>query len=312
MRLFQRKMSGNSVLVVACVLLLAFPGAKPSDICPAILETPSLLAACVAGTLLTLGLWYLVRQTPGECAGARTERITVFTCVAIATALLSLILRHYSVTWLGRIAFGVTCAGASIACLKGNRRWALVLGVASYAWVSRDFEWIAFMPALLLADVASRAWSTAAHFGMPVVTSRKFAGTLVLVTYLFALGTLQRIGLQGGLQLTTLDYTAGSLGNAHIPNWLAAACLGYKFVIAQVLLLGVGLWRMPAQKQTQILLALGTAHLARGVALLLMLFTCGQSYWTAFRVIADLPFAILGVATVGLLISFDVGAFESV
>jgi hypothetical protein len=112
---------------------------------------------------------------------------------------------------------------------------------------------------------------------------------------------LQRVGLQGGLQLTTLDFAAGTFGDDFMPNWWVAACLIYKFLISQMLLLVVAIAGLPKSRQLSVLSGVGAAHLARGVALLLMLFTCGQSYWTAFRVVADLPFALFGGLVVAVL-----------
>lgn len=296
-RLSEKGRRVDSMVILASGLLLAFSGTRPSDICPTILANSPRVAAFIAGTLLTLGMVLLVQQVP-------KSRVTA-TYAAIAIALLSLILRHYSVSWVGRMAIVVTGAGAVIALLDGHRRLAVVLGVASYAWVSRDFEWIAFIPSLLLAECVSRAWASAVDSELLVKQSRQFASMLALVTFLFALGTLQRIGLQGGLQLITIDYTAGTFGDNIIPTYAVALCAGYKFLIAQVLLLAVGLSRMPTEQQKQVLLGVGAAHLARGVALLLMLFTCGQSYWTALRVVADLPFGILGVLAASLAYAFS-------
>lgn len=295
--LFQKGNAPELVLALASILLLALSGTKPSDICPAILAKSNFVALSVAGALLTLGLLVLLRQEPVERTGS--VRQPPLTVAALGIALLSLMLRHYSVAAFGRWAIIATGIGALAACRRGRTRWAFVLGIASYGWVSRDFEWLAFAPSLILADIIGRVCARAHDFGFGV-TSRKFAGTLVLVTFLFALCTLQRIGLQGGLQLTTLDFAAGSFGDAHVAVWLAATCLVYKFVVAQVLLVGIAIRRMPAKEQSHVLLGLGAAHLARGVALLLMLLTCGHSYWTAFRVVADLPFAMVGVVIAGL------------
>ena len=82
---------------------------------------------------------------------------------AIAFALLCLILRHFAISWVGRVAIVATCAGTVIALLMHNARLAVVLGTASYALVSRDFEWIAFMPALILSSRVGHAFAANFH-----------------------------------------------------------------------------------------------------------------------------------------------------
>ncbi len=307
--LFKKGNRLDSTVMLASIALLSFSGTKTSDICPALLARSPFIAALTAGALLMLGLAYLM--TRGKIDGPNSSKSSLFTYSAIVVALLSLVLRHYSISWGGRLAIFATCACTIIALLMRNVRLALVLGVASYALVSRDFEWIAFMPALVLSNQVGRAFTTGSGSERTSRDLTQTTWTLVLVTFLFALGMLQRIGLQGGLQLITPDFSAGSFGDDFTPNWLMGACLIYKFVIAQMLLFVVALARLPASRQISVLSGIGAAHLARGVALLLMLFTCGQSYWTAFRVVADLPFALVGTFVAALAIGLCVLAARS-
>jgi hypothetical protein len=163
--------------------------------------------------------------------------------------------------------------------------------------VSRDNEWLIVAPALVAADIFGRV-SVRGNAAARIPRNAWFAGQ---VTLLFALGMLLRIGLQGGLQLETLDLTVGTFGDAALPLWLSGACLSYKFLAAQLLMLGVYLRHFPPQDWALLLLGLAMAYLVRVLALLLMLFVCGQSYWTAFRVVADLPFAVVGLVGVSLV-----------
>jgi hypothetical protein len=290
----------DSIALLASIALLGFSGTKTSDICPALLARSPFIAALTAAGLLVLGLFYLMIR--GEIDRPNWSNGSKLTYGSIVFALLCLVLRHFGISWVGRAAILATCTGTVVALLTRHARVALAMGVASYALVSRDFEWIAFMPALVVSNHVGRAFAKHFHSEREFHEPLPVAWALMFVTFLFALGMLQRIGLQGGLQLTTPDFAAGTFGDNFTPNWLIAACLTYKFVIAQLLLFVVALGRLPESRQIQVLLGLGFAHLARGVALLLMLLTCAKSYWTAFRVVADLPFALLGIFVVALTI----------
>jgi hypothetical protein len=208
------------------------------------------------------------------------------------------ILKHTSIHWTGRAAWLVTVVGA-LACSRFRRTESAILwGIASYAWVARDYEWLIFVPALIVADIVGRASSTTLSSG----TGTRTVWYAVQITFLFALSTLLRIGLQGGLQLETLDLTVGAFGDHALPLWLSATLLSYKFLIAQLLLIGLYLRHFAVAPRRDLLLGLAATYGVRSVCLLLMLFVCGQSYWTAFRVVADLPFALLGVFGVAIAI----------
>ena len=148
--LFKKGNRLDSTVMLASIALLSFSGTKTSDICPALLASSPFIAALAAGSLLILGLAYLM--TRGEIDGPDSSARPLFTYGAIVFALLSLVLRHFSISWGGRLAIFATCACTIIALLMRNVRLAVVLGVASYALVSRDFEWIAFIPALILSN----------------------------------------------------------------------------------------------------------------------------------------------------------------
>jgi hypothetical protein len=154
--------SGNrvdSIVMLASLALLSFPGTKTSDICPAWLAQSPMIASLVAGALLTLGLAYLM--TRGQIDDLNSRNGVRFTYGVIAFALICLVLRHFAIAWVGRAAIFATCICTMIALLLRSKRLILVFGVASYALVSRDFEWIAFMPALILSNGVGRAFTVA-------------------------------------------------------------------------------------------------------------------------------------------------------
>lgn len=293
--------STTSVVLVVALGLLALAGTKPSDIRPLFFLKHSISGSVLAGSTLLAGLLWAVlsTRTRDPVIGVATDQPRPATDLYRWWAIISLpamvmvcfILQHTSIHWSGRAAWLVTVVGA-LACLHFRRiESAILWGIASYACVARDYEWLIVVPALVVADIVSKFSSSTFS---STHGSRTVLGA-VHVTFLFALGTLLRIGLQGGLQLETLDFTAGTFGDHTLPLWLSATLLCYKFLAAQLLLLGVYLRHFPVPLRRALLLGLVAAHGVRCVSLLLMLFVCGHSYWTAFRVVADLPFALVGV-----------------
>ena len=291
----------KSAILVVSLAFLALAGTKPSDVCPAFFTKHAVLGSVVAGSILLAGLLWSVLSAPIRAtkASAVTGSPQLTTDLYRRWAMTSLpglvmvcfILQHTSIHWTGRAAWLVTVVGA-LACFRFRRTESAILwGIASYAWVARDYEWLTFLPALIVADIVGRASSSTSGSG----TGTRTVWYAVQVTFVFALGTLLRIGLQGGLQLETLDLTVGTFGDPALPLWLSATLLCYKFLAAQLLLLCLYLRHFPVARQRGLMLGLAAAHGVRGVCLLLMLFVCGQSYWTAFRVVADLPFALVGV-----------------
>ena len=313
----RRKVWVMPVALLATLGLLAIPGTRSSDVCPAFFAQSTLPAAVIAGALLALSIvWTLwdrshplvdanlddlgVTQRQERSSSSRSRIVEI--AFGLSVVLLSFALRHSNISWIGRLAWVSSGLCAAMALIAGHRRLALVLGVTSYVWVSRDFECVVFASALVVAGIVSRG-----SFNMsPRKTTETETGRMgyrwVSITFLFALSYIQWIGLQGGLQLTTMDFAAGTFGDSHVPHWLTGACLAYKFLIAEVILIAIYTHRVRHDERVRLLSGLIAAHVARGVALLLMLATCGHSYWTAFRVVADLPFALVGL--IGLSVMF--------
>jgi len=298
----------KSVVLVVSLALLAFAGTKPSDVRPALFMKHPVWGSVLAGSLLLAGLLWSVLSAPARNAeasgvtGSPQPIADLYRRWAITSlpglVMVCFILQHTSIHWTGRAAWLVTVVGA-LACLQFRRTESAILwGFASYAWVARDYEWLIFVPAMIVADTVGRASSSPSSSG----TSARTVWYAVQITFLFALGTLLRVGLQGGLQLETLDFTAGTFGDHALPLWLSATLLSYKFLIAQLLMIGLHLRHFAIALRRHLLLGLAAAHGVRSVCLLLMLFVCGQSYWTAFRVMADLPFALFSVFGVTIAI----------
>jgi hypothetical protein len=275
------------LVLVASFATLSIAGTKASDVRPAFFVTDPHAAAAVAGVVLIASMLLLASRR--DLRGA---------IAATALVMLCFLAQHLRLHWLGRAGWLLTALAAlfSFRARRVETGWALTL--ASYAWVARDYEWLVLMPTLLIASNVGRL-SSANHSTRP---SGSILESVVQVTFLFALNTLLRIGLQGGLQLETLDLAAGTYGDAGLPHWMSGGLLLYKFLSAQVLVLAAYLRHRTPEAGRRLLAGLATCYLGRGGCLLVMLFVCGQSYWTAFRVLADLPFAFAGLLGVALLL----------
>lgn len=200
-----------SAILLTAIALLALAGTHPSDVCPKFFSETPTKAAVMAAVLLAAGFAWLLNamRCPIVNAGARTESGPQqhkgnrpmaaemhWVVVGVFAALLSFVLRHYAISWLGRVAWVACALGALLAHVAGRRQLAWVFAVTSYVWVCRDFEILVLVPALVAAEIVGRA--CAAEASNPL--------RLVSLTFLFALSYVQWIGLQGGLQLNTMDF----------------------------------------------------------------------------------------------------------
>ena len=291
-------------LFALSLLLLAPVGTRPSDVCPSFFSQRSGFATLLVASLVALGVLAIVRplflpsmHAPVAPRGyasnvklAASHRGWLLVAAVVATVA-SLALRHEPLHGWGRLLLVSAVAGLVTSLWCGRLQQALVLALLSYAWVSRDFEWLFVAPSLVVADaigsLMARESALNVHWAMP--------RRLVCVVYLFALTMLLRIGLAGGIQLTNLDVSVGTFGDIAVPRWISGICMVFKFWVVEFVLLALFLRHFPGVAVRAQLRGLATAQLVRVVALLLMLFACGDSYWTAFRVVADLPLAMVGL-----------------
>lgn len=279
------------ILLVTSLALLALAGTKPSDVRPHLFSAHPVLASGLGAAVLLVGLarWW-------SQAGMGLRRVSWLLPLCF-------VLQHVPLHGFGRAGWLLAGLASAAAAFRKRADWSWFFAAVGYAWVARDYEWLLVAPALFLADTLGHACADRAKRA-PASVSWVHA-CAVDVGFLFALLLLLRIGLQGGLQLETLDLTVGTFGDAALPHWLSALLLTYKFLIPQVLLMALYLRHQPMESRPRVLSGLGVAHLVRVACLLSMLFFCGQSYWTAFRVVADLPLALLTVFGVLLAVGLQ-------
>lgn len=282
------------VALLIAILLLFPAGTRKSDLFPSwFFRRPDLVLYAALALVI---VWVLAHAR--VFASARAKAL-LFGLVLIVGGLL---LRRVAPPWLGRGATLACGALAAVLAARGLPHHALFAGVASYAWVSRDFEFLALVPSLAVAELVAAGLRRRGAGALSAPSDRDaLLQWLVLVTFLFGLLYVQRVGLLGSLDISALDWGAGGFGDPSVPAAVVAIAIVYKYVLAQLLVAAAFTSRLYADAREPFARAMLMVFVARAVALLLMLFVCGGSFWTALRVLGDLPFALVGTAAAALV-----------
>lgn len=240
----------------------------------------------VASVVIGLGL-YSLRSS----LGVWLKQLGPLLLVALAPVWL----RSVVGPWLGRSAW--FCLAALFVFELGHRRncaRALWFGMCSCLWLSRDFESVPLVAILVLSWLIGGLVASTHEAEVPL------AAELLLVASGFCLLFALRIGLQDGLEIGGLNFGAGVFHDPRVgARWVGLA-LVYEYALAAILVL-LALSHALSVKRA---LALGKCLLAtfliRAFALTCTFSLAGSSYWTALRIISDLP-ATLCIAFGALL-----------
>jgi hypothetical protein len=110
---------------------------------------------------------------------------------------------------------------------------------------------------------------------------------------LFCVMFLVRLGMSAGLDALSLDFGAGAFGDKHVSaSWITFAVI-WKYVLVMIALMLAALRGVPRHIAERTIVALVALSVCRA-AILLGMMQCSQgSFWTAMRVMSDLPFALL-------------------
>jgi hypothetical protein len=267
-------------------IFLWWPGTRPSEMYPGWLmgNATAPVAAAIAIAIAALAL--IVRSAPSE----RTAGV-----VALVAGLGSIALLPHASPLVGRSLLLVLAAAAIWAAWSGRRMLALGLGMATYVWLCRFWEIPVLVLTVALAETLARSLGKLASPGRPHPSV-----VLLLATFIFGLLFVQRVGIQGGIDLAGLDQTTAVFGDPATPYWVAGTALIGKYALATLLVLGAALSRLEGEARESLLSALVVVYAVRTLTLLVMLVVCGGSFWTAQRVIGDLPFALLGTVTIAI------------
>ena len=274
------------VALLASLLVLFPAGTRQVELHPAWLQPEPrffvLSALMVAGWLLL-----------GVRGAAHPRRAWLEALLMLALIVGSLWWRRSAVPWFGRsalVAFGLL---ALVAAIRGEGRRALALGLASYAWVSRDFEVSVVVSSLIVGEIVGNSRATPSR-------EPGLAEQLLLLTFAFGALYVQRIGITGALDFGAMDWGAAGFRDPHVPAAVVGTALVYKYLLAALLFLGSLLVPLPGAQGRSLLGALVVTCVVRNVVLLLMLFVCGTSYWTALRTVGDLPFPLIAALAAAL------------
>jgi hypothetical protein len=214
----------------------------------------------------------------------------------------SLLLHSVAPAWLGRTAIVALGVAAGVAAMKGRRRAALLLGVASFVWVARAWETLALVFTISVVELVGVALARRRRASADPDGGHEssLANVLLLTVFAFALLYVQRIAITGSLDFEALDWGAATFGDAATPAWVVGSALVFKFVLAELLVLGTLGSALAALTRARLFAALVVAHAARAVLLLAILLICSKSYWTTLRVVGDLPFALTAMFAAGV------------
>ncbi|MBX3183927.1 MAG: alkaline phosphatase family protein [Polyangiaceae bacterium] len=292
-------------LVLLALALLVIPGTQKEGHLPAWVAREglgSLLAALTA-----LGVWAASTRVDPHGKQLGSLRALLFGVLGVA---LCLVLRRYVPHQVGRAAILLFPLLALVLASRGRMQLATLSALAAFAWVSRDREWLGLVPTLILAEAAGDAWRArreeardSAPHGTRFEVERHAPGgydLLLAAAFVFGLLFVQRMAIQGNLNFTGLDLTAGAFRDPNPPLAVVAAAISWKYILAELIVLVAFVSRLGHDVRRALLPALVVMYLARWVALLLQLYFCHGSYWTALRVISDLPFSMTGLLAAAL------------
>ncbi|MBI3203080.1 MAG: alkaline phosphatase family protein [Myxococcales bacterium] len=280
-------------VLALCLVVLYFGGTRTSDIYPGWLRRdPSLTLATGVALLAVVGAVF------GARSGHRRRLVTAGGLALLAIA--ALVARRFVPALPGRALIVVFGVATLILALRRQRLAALLLGFGTYAWVSRDAEILALGASVLLADGVGAAFARHRALTQPGGGALEPAQLALITTFVFGLAFVQRIGIQGAIDFGSMDFGVAGFGDPHVPAWVVGGALGLKYLLGLWLVLGAVSSELGREHTPRVLQTVFLVFLARTVVVSVMFLIAGSSYWTGFRLIGDLPFAMLWVVAAGV------------
>lgn len=223
-----------------------------------------------------------------RAARVGTSRARMLAALGVAVAMASLVVREIApprvclTAWLGLPLLAIA--------LWRFRPLGELLLVAAYGMVSRDFD----LPILVLILLFASAVGNALGPQLGSASGRPFVA-VALVTFLFSLGVLTRIGIENGLDFTQLDWGAAAFRDPNASIVRIGAALVWKHAFTRAAGIYLLFAALPPPLRMMTARGLVAAEAFRAAVLVVVLYACGDSFWTALRVIGDLPHAFIGM-----------------
>ena len=279
------------------LFVLWFPGVKQQSLYPKWLLSHDkvMLAAAVAAMLL----WALARRASSVAAAASWLYLLALAGAAAAGVLL----RPWVPPLVGRTSVVVCLVAAAVWLSRGRVSWALLAGMCGIGLISRAHELLPLAGALLVAQVVGNSLSDRprGERQRAATSSWSWAQQLQFVALAFGLLFVLRVGLSGELDFGGLDFSAGAFGDPHVSEGVIGVALCLKYLLADALVMVVLITPLAPRLRVTMVRALVVAQVFRSAMLMCLLYFCGGSFWTALRVMGDLPFALLSSLLFALL-----------
>jgi len=283
----------HGALFAVGLAALFFAGTRTTDIYPAWLRSNEPLMMAFAITLLAL-------TSVSLFARANPPRWLMWAVVTATGLGAALVLRRHVPPLPGRALVIVSVVVGAYLAVKDRRLHALIAGLFTYCWISRDQELLTLAPTLLVADAAGAAFARHRIARGTQGSPLRLPDLLLCTAFLFGLVFVQRIGIQGAIDFGAMDWGAASFGDVHVSPWTVGAGIATKYALALVLALGAFASELGPKVAEQVLCAAFVAFVARSVLLVVMFLVAGGSFWTGLRLLGDMPMALTWAVATGL------------
>lgn len=171
-----------------------------------------------------------------------------------------------------------------------HRTLAELLMLAGYAFISRDFDITVLVTGVLLASAFGHTLAERLDDEEP----RPFV-VFAASAFVFSIVYLDRIGLENGIDFMQLDWGAGAFRDRNASVARIGLALIWKHALAVAAVTYAALQPLPTRSRTAIAQGLVATQAMRAGFLAVVLSTCGESFWTALRVIGDLPYPLVAM-----------------
>ncbi len=183
---------------------------------------------------------------------------------------------------------------------RRRRLAAELLFLVAFALVSRSVELVLLLVTVFVAEALGEACGAALDEPSRRVEPPRVAVVVALVALGFSLVFVQRLGVASGLDFTQIDFSAGTFASTSTSYLQIGGANATKHLLAALATLVALFGPLDARHRSFALRGLFAMELTRVIVLAAMLFACRRSFWTALRVMSDLPHALVAAVAASL------------